>query len=138
MPIQFCLPLVITSSLFFIPALIARRKRRRGLSNEIAALATTSILYHASSHPTIHLVDKCWAHLFGVRYGIISFLQLSTGVNERIGLGHKLFLLATTIGSYWIYMARSVRAPPPQAKYWHMGLHLLVNTGLIDYTLHLE
>ena len=137
MRLRFCLPLVITSSLFFIPAMIARRKGRRRMSNEIAALASTSIIYHASSHPIIHFIDKCWAHIFGIRYGIISIIQFAQTNTNRIGIPHKVFLVATTLGSYWIYIARSVPSPPPQSKYWHMGLHLLVNAGLIDYTLHM-
>lgn len=66
---MLCLPLVMTSVCFMIPAVIAARKKGRNKDAMlISCMALTSTCFHSTYHTMAYVLDKFLAHGFGVYY----------------------------------------------------------------------
>lgn len=119
--------LLVTSAGFFIPSIIARRKRKKVDAIASALLGTSSILFHATLHPAIKIADMTIAHSVGgislIRsvhnflrlrrikdaVGIVAtpacamiFYGVSKGRNSAIALAGHVGMHVTAI-SFWVF-----------------------------------
>lgn len=72
-----CIPLVITSSLFFIPSILGIFKRKPLDVVATTALGCTSLWFHGSNSKLSYIIDKTYAHMFGVFYYTKSLLRFT-------------------------------------------------------------
>lgn len=63
-----CIPLVITSALFIIPSVIGIFKKKKVDVVATSLLTCTSLWFHSSNSMISYVIDKTYAHMFGVLY----------------------------------------------------------------------
>lgn len=110
--------LVITSTGFAVPAILAWRKRKRGLSRAMVALTTTSVLYHGTQLPWIRHIDHLYAHTLGFVLGCNSFTALVFRPSRR-----TILMAGLAAATGWLYFCRSARTTGLESCFWHMGVH---------------
>jgi hypothetical protein len=115
--------LVCTSVGFLLPAYLAFRKRRRLDAIASTALATTSVLFHTTFHPTIKVIDMTIAHSAGA-YSMVRAIKSK----DIWGM------IATPICAFIFYGVSKGR-DGPSARYGHMGMHM---TAIAYWIAHLS
>lgn len=123
------LGLVCTSLGFFIPAWIAKRKRKMIDARLISALGTTSLLYHGTLHSKALLIDMFVAHSLAVHY-------LWFGIKRVIKYKQKHDIAGITFGmlSTHLYYHKSLPTKDHRkSRKWHMIVHITAQIAFLTY-----
>lgn len=125
------LGLILTSIGFFIPAIIAKKRKQKVDTILISSLATSSIFYHGTLHRTAHVTDLIVAHSVAINYLIL-------GIKNVLKHSKKLDMLGLFFGglSTHMYYRKSLRIHDEKiSRKWHMKVHLSAQMALIAFIL---
>lgn len=125
--------LVVTSCIFFVPAAMAFKKRRRRDGWMNLALATTSVAFHSTTHPVIKWVDQFYAHSYATAYLIEHLLQSKCLTRVR---PHNILAFAGGGLSCLLYYGISMHNDNLLGNVCHMVLHGCVNLCMIIHIMH--
>lgn len=122
--------LIITSTGFVIPFLVAKRKKKRRHMLMSAALTCTSVWFHATTTPLAMFVDKICAHSLGTIFWCESIHNLWRN-RRRI----DVVFVATINGVIYIYFCKSRVNDGLIGHLWHMTMHFVAITGWTVYLI---
>lgn len=127
-----CIPLLISSACFIVPAVIGFRKiHRKKDAIATSVLTATSLWFHGTRSTLSYIVDRTYAHVFAVYYvsrALVNQIRYKR-LNDTIAL---TFALAT-VGCY----AKESKLAPKQVDIpTHMALHLCSIIALSTHMLH--
>lgn len=114
--------LVITSAGFFIPCLVAFRRRNKRHSLMSGALAVTSLFYHGTLHPIAHRIDLLYAHSVGLIH--LAEALAAPSVARLLMVGTPMYL----------YFAKSLKTTGHESCLWHMSVHV---SSVIAWTIEI-
>lgn len=123
--------LMCTSIAFFIPAWIAKRREQKGNASLISTLATSSILYHGTLHPYMHMFDIVVAHSIAVHY-------LLYGIRNVLKYRKKFDIIGMLFGTMSTHMYYRKSLPIKDdniSRKWHMRVHISAQIALIAFIM---
>lgn len=122
--------LILSSTAFILPALIAYRQKRKRLGHSCSILTMTSILYHGTHKKCFKYMDIVYAHT-------IATLYLWTSL-KKWHMYRRLYdwiILSGATGCVWIFYNKSCDKSNPYQDHWHIGMHLLSQGSWILHAL---
>jgi hypothetical protein len=122
--------LVVTSSGFLLPFLIAKRRNRRRDMILSAGLTCTSLWFHTTGSPMSFFIDKVYAHSLGGMFWCESVHNLWQR-RRKI----DVIFVATTNGIIYIYFCKSRVQEGIVCHLWHMTMHVVAITGWVVYLI---
>lgn len=115
--------LVVTSAGFFIPCLVALRRRNKRHSVMSGALAVTSLFYHGTLHPIAHRIDLLYAHSVGLIH--LAEALAAPCLQRLVMVGAPMYL----------YFAKSLKTEGHESCLWHMAVHV---SSVIAWTIEIS
>lgn len=110
--------LIFTSAGFFLPAWLARRKNARVDMCASTVLATSSLIFHSTLHPTVQVVDMTISHVIGG----INFIRSLVNARTKRRCKDIVGIVATPACAY-IFYALSKGKDSVAGHIGHMALH---------------
>lgn len=114
--------LLISSICFSIPVVLGIRRGHVREAKEMSVLCALSIWNHGTHHPIALCIDRAYAHVFAVKYGIRAYLQRKQKVGKFI-----LLTYSTGVGLYAIEIRKL-------NTLLHFGLHICT---IVAFSTHM-
>ena len=122
--------LVITSSGFLLPFLVAKRQKKKRDMVLSAGLTCSSLWFHTCGSPASFVVDKIYAHTLGGLFWFEAVYNLWRR-HRKI----DVVFVATTNGIIYIYFCKSRVQQGIACHLWHMAMHVVAITGWLVYLI---
>jgi len=127
-----CIPLLISSACFIVPAVIGFRKiHRKKDAIATSALTVTSLWFHGTRSTLSYIVDRAYAHIFATYY--VTRALINQIRHHRVSDTIALIFALATVGCY----VGERRLEPKHVDVpVHIALHMCSIMALSTHMLH--
>lgn len=125
-----CIPLIISSACFVIPAVIGLRKKKVLAAAASSLLATTSLWFHGTYGRLAYMIDRAYAHVFAMYY--IAKATRNILVYRR---AIDTFAFGCIVGTLTCYGAECRHHDLFIHVPFHVGVHMFSIGALVSHML---